>query len=382
MALTGFTIDIMLPGFSQIALELDAPMQRVQESISIFALCFGFAQIIYGPASDKYGRRPIIAIGMGIFIIGAIISMFAQDIATLLIGRGLQGFGGAAAPVLARALLRDTHSGTELAMAMATSMAIFSFGPIVAPLLGIFIIDSFNWRVVFVFICAFAFILLLFDIYILKETNRNKNPNALKPRVIWSSISTIVRHPQSRYFILCASIAYCALFSYISNSPVIYESAFGVTGFAFAAMFAFTGLGIIIGQMVNRALLPKLGVMKMLRVSSFILLIASVGVGLLSYLELLNAYNFTALMFFFNTSFLAVISNTASLTIDPHPNLAGITSAFYGGVTNGIAAVFIAATFALIGGDIQIWAWVMMATTGLTVLALWAVKPSSIEFSK
>ncbi len=381
MALTGFTTDIMLPGFSQISLELEAPMRRVQESVSIFALCFGFAQIIYGPASDKFGRRPILAIGMLIFIIGAAISFFATDITTLLIGRGLQGFGGAAAPVLARAILRDTHSGTNLARAMATSMAVFAFGPIIAPLLGVFILQGFNWRVIFLCIGVFALFLLLFDMLVLKETNRNKNPDALKIKVLWASIVIILRNPQSRYFILCASAAYCALFTYIANSPVIYEKAFGITGVGYASMFAFTGLGIIIGQMTNRALLPKLGVMKMLRISSLILFIASIGIAVLSYYNLLNAYNFTGLMFFFNTSFLVVVSNTASLTLDPHPTIAGITSAFFGGVTNGVSALFIAVTFGVIAGDIQTWSWIMVATTGLTVLGLWLVKPSSAQLS-
>ena len=373
MAITGFSVDIMLPGFAQISADLAAPMPKVQQSVAIFALCFGFGQILYGSASDRFGRRPAIAFGMSVFIAGAIISLLATDIEILLMGRALQGFGAGAGPVVARAILRDTHSGINLARAMAVSMAVFSIGPIIAPMLGYFILEAFDWRIIFLCIGLFALSLLLFDWLVLKETNNKLNPKALDLAVLSSSIITIIRHPQSRYFVFCATLAYCALFSYVSNAPLIYATAFDIDGFQFAALFAFTGLGIIIGQILNRTLLPRVGVLAMLKLSSLILLIASASVAALSMQGILDAYNFTALMFLFNTSFLVVVSNTAALTLDPHPNLAGMASAFFGAVTNGLGALFIAGSFDFIKGDVQTWSWVMTVMTASCVIALWLV---------
>ncbi len=381
MTLSGFTTDIMLPAFTVMVVDLNTSLDLVQGTIAVFAMFFGIGQFFYGPASDKYGRRPAITVGMSIFIAGSLFAILGPNIETILTGRALQGLGAGAAPVLARAILRDTHSGTALARAMALSMAIFAFGPIVAPLLGFVVVELFGWRSTFACTGIMAIGLLLFNWLRFRETNFHLNPNALQPRDLWSAVRTVVRNRQSSYFLICACLAYCALFTYISNAPRIYAMAFNVTGFGFASLFAITGLGIVLGQSVNRALLPRLGILNMLRISSAILLVASAAIALLNWSDSLNAYGFTAMMFCFNTSFLAVISNTATLCLDPHPKLAGVASAFYGCITNSSGALFIALSVSLVGISITHWTVAMVATTALCALAIWMASPENLVFN-
>lgn len=380
MALSGFATDIMLPAFNVMVVDLNTSLDLVQGTIAAFAFSFGIGQFFYGPASDKYGRRPAIAVGMTIFIAGSLFATFGSNIETVLAGRGLQGLGGGAAPVLARAILRDTHSGTALARAMALSMAVFAVGPIIAPLVGYFIVENLGWRGTFGFTGVLALGLLVFNWLKFHETNTHLNPDALRARSLWSAVKTIVHNRQSSYFLTCGCLAYCALFTYISNAPRIYAMAFDITGFGFAALFALTGLGIILGQAVNRTLLPRFGILNMLRISSSILFVASAAITLLSWAEVLNVIGFCILMFFFNTSFLVVVSNTATLCLDPHPKLAGVASAFYGCLTNTSGAVFVATTVSLVGISILHWGTAMMLSTGLCALAIWMVSPDKLVF--
>ena len=379
MSLSGASTDIMLPAFNAMASDLDTPIANVQATITAFVLPFGFGQIIYGSASDKYGRKPILAFGMSIFIVGALIAALGSNIETVLAGRALQGLGAASAPVLSRAILRDTHSGAALAGAMATSGAIFAFGPIIAPFVGFAVTAQFGWRYIFVFVGALSFLLLLFNLLRYRETNKNPDTYALSIRPMMRSLGRVLAHPQSRYYLGCCCLAYCALFTYIGNAPRIFQSAFGADGFDFAFAFALTGFGIVLGQLVNRALLPKFGILKMLKLASLILFVASTSILALVYFGHLNIVIFTIAMFCFNTSFLPVLSNTAALVLDPHPHIAGLTSALFGFATNATGGLFLLWSVSHVDGKIDQWGVVMVALTLMVLAGLWLPRKTASE---
>jgi len=382
LTISGFSVDVMLPAFLPMAHDLNANISTVQGTIPVFMISFAIAQVIYGPASDKYGRRPIIALGLLIFLSGAVIAAMGTTISQVLIGRAVQGFGAAAGPVIARAILRDTHSGQELARALATSMGIFAIGPILAPLVGFSIQNGFGWRYIFIAMGALAFTLIGVNWLRFKETNPSLNPNALQFRNLASAIGQLLRHPQSRLFLVLSTMAYCALLSYVANAPRIYDSAFDVREGKFAVLFALTGIGIIVGQIGNRAILPRLGILNTLRLAGFILFAASAGNVLFALAGYLNAIVFSVLMFFFNTSFLVVVSNTLTLISDPHPKIAGLVSAFFGFVTTGISALFVALTFDIFDGDLLAWGLGMMVTTGLPFLGFLLIRPRHITLNE
>lgn len=381
MALSGFSTDIMLPAFDAIVLDLNASLDLVQQTISVFALFFGISQVFYGPASDRFGRKPAMVAGLAIYLAGSLQATLGGSIETVLVGRALQGFGAGAAPVLARAILRDTHSGTNLARALALAMAIFAIGPIIAPLLGYGSTAGLGWRSTFACTGLLGALLFMFTMFRYRETNQNPDPHALRPGHLWKAVLTVLRNRQSAWFLGCACLAYCALFTFLSNAPRIYSTAFDIRGLGFALLFAATGFGIVLGQIVNRAFLPKLGILVILRLASLVLFAASAGIALLSALHFINVFLFTLLMFFFNTSFLVVVSNSAALCLDPHPKIAGLASAFFGCMTNTTGAIFIAATVTISGLGIIPWSIVMAITTGLGCIGLWSVRPRQLEFT-
>ena len=381
MTLSGFSVDVMLPAFTAMASDLNTPVASVQLTISTFAITFGLSQIIYGPASDRFGRKLVLAAGLGIFLIGSTFAAFGSDIFWVLLGRALQGIGGAAAPVLGRAILRDTHSGKELARAMATTMTIFAIGPIIAPLAGYGIMAISSWRYIFWAMGLLAFGLSLFNAVRYRETIAEKNSDALNFTAMRKTAVLIFSNWQSRYFMICASLGYCALFTFLGNSPIIYEEVFGVKDLEFSLFFSATAFGIVFGHGVNKRLINSFGVVKMLRLSSLILVLATTCMLVLAHTETLNSWNLTALLFLFNTSFLSVISNSASLTLDPHPKHAGLASAMFGSITSATGAIFLALTVNFVNGNPVNYSILMVLSTTAILIALLAINPSKRQLT-
>ena len=201
LALNAFSSDITLPSFAAMSRDLARPIEQVQLVIPVFLVGSAFGQLLFGPASDRFGRRPVILLGIALYMVGALVGFLAPSMGVVLAGRALQGFGSACCVVVARAVLRDTHEGSELARAMAMAMAIISFGPIMAPLLGFGLVVLGGWRGVFAGMALFGACLMTAGVWRLRETNRQPDPAALRPGRLWSSLGR-----QMMYFLESISL--------------------------------------------------------------------------------------------------------------------------------------------------------------------------------
>ncbi len=380
MTLSAFSIDIMLPAFGAMALELDEPIEWIQATIPVYSISFAIAQLFWGPLSDRFGRRPVIVIGLGIYLAGALLAALSSSLFWLLVGRAIQGFGASAAPVIGRAIMRDSYCGPALARAMGATMAVFAIGPILAPLMGTGLMNALGWRFVFIAMALFAAGILVIALGPFRETNQNPDPDALKIANLMAAFRRVVTNRQSIYVLFFATCAYCALLSFVSNGVRVYETAFDVTGLEFAILFTVSGFGIILGQFCNRILLARLGILKTLQVASFILFFASASTALLGAANLLDAWSFTALMFLFNTSFLVVISNSLTLIIDPHPQIAGFVSAFFGFASLTGSAFFVIVTFRVFDGQLVPWAVGMTAMTAIAFCGFLCARRASFSY--
>ena len=326
LMLNAFSCDIMLPAFWSVQQSFGAPIETVQSVIPVFLMAAGGGQLFAGPLSDRFGRRPIIVVGLGIYLLGLVVGLSAGTIATLLAGRALQGFGAAFGVVIGRAILRDTSSGMELARSMAMAGAIFAGGPILAPLLGFGLVTTGGWRAVLAGMIVFGGAVLAATLFGLVETNTRRNPRALEPASLLAAAGRVLAHPQSRYFLLLSSTLTFAIMSFVSNAPRLFRESFGIEGLEFALMFASTALGIAIGQFVNTWLIRRLGIVGSTRLAACAMAGVSVTILALGAAGLLGVGVFLPLMFLFNASFLVVMTNSAALVIDPHKEIAGLAS--------------------------------------------------------
>jgi DHA1 family bicyclomycin/chloramphenicol resistance-like MFS transporter len=377
LALNAFSCDITLPAFWSMERSLGAPIEQVQAVIPVFLFCSAIGQLVFGPASDAYGRKPVILVGVMLYIAGALIAAAADTLTMALYGRALQGFGSACGAVIARALLRDVHSGPELARTMAFASSVIALGPIIAPLVGYGLVVIGEWRGVFIGMALYGAGLAGMVLLSLKETNANPDRSAIAPMRLMSAIGRVFADRQSRYFVLLSGINSFAILSYVTNAPRLYKGTFGIEGLGFTALFAATGAGIVAGQYLNARLIGRLGVMGATRYSALVLTSAACTIALLSQLGSLNLYTFAGLMLVYNASFLMVMSNAVSLVIDPHREIAGVASSVIGFVSQFVASILVYVTLPIFRGDVLPWSLGMAVVTGIVALAVWTYRPAA-----
>ena len=175
--------------------ELGTSIELVQAVVPIFLMAQAIGQMAFGPVSDRFGRRPVIVGGLGLYLAGTVIALLAQSIGAVHVGRAAQGFGSACGIAVGRAVLRDISHGPALAQAMALAMAIFALGPISAPLVGYGLVALGGWRAIFLGMALFASCLLAFALLRFKETNEKPDPDALRPGRLLHSLGRIATQP-------------------------------------------------------------------------------------------------------------------------------------------------------------------------------------------
>ena len=188
-AIGPFAIDMYLPALPAIGHALDADDHQVQLSLMAFFLAFAVSQVIYGPASDMFGRKPPLYVGIALFVAGSIGCALAPDIGTLIVFRFVQGLGGGAPNVITRAVVRDLHTGAEATRLMSLLMLVFSVSPILAPLVGSLIIAAAGWQAIFWTVAGIGAIGLALTGFALEETRppaeRTRSDLASTGRAFW-----------------------------------------------------------------------------------------------------------------------------------------------------------------------------------------------------
>jgi DHA1 family bicyclomycin/chloramphenicol resistance-like MFS transporter len=348
--------------------DLDAPYAAVQMTVTVYMFAAGLAQLVWGPASDRFGRRPVLAAGLGIFLIGSALATLAPSVGWLLAGRTIQGVGGAATIVLGRTILRDLFTGKELARNLALASAVFAAGPIVAPFAGGLIAWLFGWRAVFGLLVLVAVAALLFLLR-LPETIPARDPAALRLETYGRRMARFWSAPQSRWFQAVATLGMSAMLLIIASAPRIYDESFGLRGMGFASFFAFHGFGIIVGQFVNRRLISSRGVVPAIVIAGCVLVVASSLILATGLLGIANAWTTTGLLILFATSYLVVASNSTALVLDPHGQMAGFAASIFGVVMQIGAALVVTAVVPFTGGAVSSFALALLLIC-LTCLAL------------
>jgi DHA1 family bicyclomycin/chloramphenicol resistance-like MFS transporter len=382
LSVSAFSCDVTLPAFWAMQQDLGAPMAWVQAIVPVFLIFQAVGQLVFGPVSDRFGRRPVILAGLALYLVGVAIAGLAHSIGAVHAGRAAQGLGSACGIAVGRAALRDVSHGPQLAQSMALAMAIFALGPISAPLVGYGLVAVSGWRGVFLGMGAFAALLLVWGALRFKETNPAPDAAALRPQRLRQSLRRIASHPQSRHFLVVAAATQYGIISFVASAPLFFRSAFGIEGLEFALLFAATGLGIVLGQLANNRLIASLGVLATTRMAAFVLLAVTAAVTALSLAEALPGWAFAALMFMFNTSFLAVMANSASLVIDPHREVAGFASSAYGFFTQITASVAAVLTVPLFAGLLLPWSLTMLAVTASVALLVTVYRPAGTAVTK
>jgi DHA1 family bicyclomycin/chloramphenicol resistance-like MFS transporter len=364
LSLNAFSNDILIPALFAIEREFAVPIEQAQASIPLFLLMAGVGQLAFGPVSDRFGRRPVLITGLAVYLAGTAIALLAPSITALHAGRMLQGFGVSCAIVVARAILRDCYGGVELARSLALAMTVFAIGPMIAPAAGVALMTLGSWRAALLGMALYGGALMWVVLFRLTETNRVPDRRALAPAQLYASVGRVLRHPQSRRFLWVGAIMQGSIVILVSNITRMFHTAFGVEAATASILFGLAAVGIVVGQLANRRLIQRLGVVGATRVAAFVLVAATSVLALAAWTDLLGVATTLALIVIFNTSFLVVMANAAALVLDPHREIAGLAGALFGFVTQASGSLIALATLQWLGGTLP------AITVALLVIAL------------
>ncbi|MFC3747774.1 multidrug effflux MFS transporter [Paenibacillus sp. GCM10012306] len=331
-ALTAFgplSLDMYLPSLPDLARDLHSSPSLAQLSLTACLVGLAVGQLVAGPLSDVRGRRMPLIVGLSLYVITSFLCSMSTSIEALIVLRFIQGLGGSAGVVVARAIARDMYSGTELTRFFALLMLVNGVAPIAAPIAGGQLLRFTSWPGVFIVLGVIGLVMLASVLFGLRETlpEAQRSGGGLK-----STLATFGRLLSDRMFMgyaLSQGLVFAAMFAYIAGSPFVIQDLFGATPQIFSVIFAVNGLGIIITGQVTGKLAERFGETKLLVTG---LIYAAVGGLLLLIMTLLGAGLIAILIpLFMVVSSVGIVSTAAfSLAMQQQGQSAGSASALQG----------------------------------------------------
>jgi DHA1 family bicyclomycin/chloramphenicol resistance-like MFS transporter len=324
-----------LPGLTQ-AFATD--IATVQLTLSVFILGFGVMQLVSGPLSDRFGRRPVVIGGVGLYLAASLACALAPTIGTLVTARFFQAVGCCSAVVGARAIVRDAFTPERGARALARALTVLAIGPIVGPILGSLLEVRFGHRAAFVALATFASALLLVTAARLRESNAHRNSGATRPRDLAANYLHVLRSPEFLVFTLLGTATYGGLFAFISGSSFVMIRILGITTEWFGAAYASVIIGYLAGTLLCQRLIARRGLLPTLAVGGG--LAASGGIAMALF-ALGGAQNWAALLV---PQFVYMMSHGINFPcamygcVAPFPRHAGAAAGMFGFLTTLAAA--------------------------------------------
>jgi MFS transporter, DHA1 family, multidrug resistance protein len=329
-----FGTDTMLPAFPEIAKDLELlNVNKAQLIISSFILGTGVGQLISGPISDTFGRKPIITIGLIIFILACIAAYYAETLEMMLVARFIQGLGISAPRTVTMALIRDLYSGRKMAQVMSLAMAIFVLVPALAPSIGQLLFVNFGWRSIYLAFIAFALIGLLWLNLRQPETLPFEQRKKFSSTEFLRAFKIVITNSAVVKYTVTLALGFGALFGYLNSAQQIFVDTLGA-GMKFPMYFAIISILAAPASFLNAALVMKYG-MKLLATIGFalqiifaIITILIINQDFISMEWLLVIFiSWSVIAFFLKGLY---FGNLNALAMEPMGEIAGMASAIIG----------------------------------------------------
>jgi DHA1 family bicyclomycin/chloramphenicol resistance-like MFS transporter len=337
-----FAIDMYLPAFPAIAEDLNVEVGLVQMSLTSYFAAVAIFQLVYGPVSDRLGRKGPLYFGLGLYIAGAIGCALTGSVWGLIGFRFLQGIGGCAAIVVTRAVVRDLHTGAEAARLMATIMLVFSISPMLAPLAGSMLAGMAAWRAIFWVVAGIGLMGMVLTMTLLPETRPPGKRTTGRISQVGGDYLFLLKDGRFVGMVMIGALAQATFFAYLGGSSPVFQEHFGLSPTAYALMFAFNAAAFIGGAQFNSMLIRRLGAERLVATTVVLLLGLVITMFVLTLAGVAGVFVLIALLFPAFACLGFLIPTTAVLALDPHGRIAGTASALMGTMQLGFGAIAIA----------------------------------------
>jgi len=358
--MSSLSLNILVPAMPGLATKLAADPARVQLTVSLYLLGLAAAQLVFGPLSDRFGRRPVVLAGLALATIASTAAIFAASIASLVIARVAQSLGASTGQTIGRAIIRDLYDRQHAASMIGLVTSVVVLMPMVAPLIGGILDTLFGWEAIFAFTAALSFAICAWALLDLPETrNLSLAPNS--ERHFRADLAALAASPRFFGYALCAGLGSAPFFSFLGAAPHVVVSMLGRTSAEYGLWFFVPSIGFMAGNFAVSRLTTRFGIDALIR-WGIALTIAGCLLNVSVYVALPGWEMFTIflpqIVIGFGNGLLLPTSIAGAVSI--RPQVAGTASGVTGFVQMGIAAIA-----AQLGGHV-----ISQATDALPMLLL------------
>jgi MFS transporter, DHA1 family, multidrug resistance protein len=365
------TTDMYLPSLPDIARQLDASTAQVQLTISSYLIGFAAGQIMYGPLSDRHGRKPVLLAAIALYCAASLVCALSTSIHMLIAARALQALGGSGGIVLARAMVRDLYAGNRAGRELSMIGAVMALAPVLAPIAGGALQTVSGWRSVFFVLVVAGLIGAAVVCWLLPETLARRLAEPVSPASILKSYRVVWRHAAYRAYLGLATTSYAGLFVWISAAAFVLQDLYGLSPFTFGFAFAVGSLGYMVGSSLSAKLAHHIDLDGILGFGGGATLIGGLGMMATVAFGATSAVFLVVPMAVYLAGLGMVLPQSLAGALTPFPERAGAASSLLGFIQQSMAAICGATVGVLLGQT----AWPLaagVAVAGGATLALWA----------
>ncbi len=330
LGLQPVTTDLYLPALPALTQGFGAPMSQAQLTLTALLLAFGVSQLVWGPLSDRFGRRPILLLGMAAYVAASVGSAFSSSMEMLIVWRAVQGVAMGAGVMGARAIVRDLYAPSDGARVMSKGLTGLGIIACAAAPVGGLLSELFGWRSALLALGAFGAITLAVVVWRFEETLPRKNPDALQPRRLLSTWMQIARHPTFWAFSLLATTSYGGLFTFLAASSFVFIQVLGLSKTVYGLLMFSMAFSYILGTLLCRRLLPSFGIRRSVAIAGGMTLLAGTAMGVLALAGVRNVWAIMVPFYLFMFAHGIHQPVGQSGAVGPFPHAAGAASALSG----------------------------------------------------
>jgi len=326
---------VSMPGLTQ---RFAASMATVQLTLSVFALGFATMQLLSGPLSDRFGRRPVVLAGIALYLLASLACATATSIEALIVARFVQAIGCCSVVVAARAIIRDVYGPDGGARALAQALSVLAAGPIAGPILGAALEVRFGHQAAFLALAAFAGVLLVITMGRLTETNRHRSPTATRPGRLVANYAHVLRSREFTAFAILGIASYGGLFAFIAGSSFVLIGVLGVPVAWFGALYAAIVVGYLVGTLACTRLLARGGVRLAVTVGAVLAATGGLSMLVLALADVRHAAAVAIPQFVYMASHGINFPCAMAGAVAPFPRHSGAAAGMFGFLSMGAAA--------------------------------------------
>ncbi|MCW5770838.1 MAG: multidrug effflux MFS transporter [Rhodospirillaceae bacterium] len=330
VAFAALSIDITIPVLSSFVAHFQVSSAAAQLTLSVFVFGFASAQLVAGPLSDRFGRRPVLIGGCILYVAASVACIFATTIEELIAARFVQALGCCAGPVVGRAVVRDIYGGERAAKVLAYMASVMGFVPGIAPIIGGILVEAFGWRAVFIAMLGFGIAALAGCFLLLRETNLWKDPAAVRPARLAANYLSFLGERRYMAYAVPVGFVYAGMLSFHSLSPFVLIEQFGIRTANYGYWFLGIVLGYVAGTLVSGRLHGRITLNAQMASGLAIIAAAAALLAVLGWMRIDAPAAIIGPMslYLFGAGF--VFPNATAGAISPYQTKAGAASALLG----------------------------------------------------